>query len=77
MCVFLCFCVCVSGIEIHTVGPILTKFGMGAQLYKGQVIGYVLAPGVDPRGQGALNRVWRASAAATVRLGKKFIKQKL
>jgi hypothetical protein len=23
-------CVCVSGIEIHTVGPILTKFGMGA-----------------------------------------------
>ncbi len=29
---FLCVCVfvCVSGIEIHTVGPILTKFGMGA-----------------------------------------------
>jgi hypothetical protein len=28
----LCVCVfvCVSGIEIHTVGPILTKFGMGA-----------------------------------------------
>jgi hypothetical protein len=24
---------------------------------------------VDPRGQGALDRVWRASAAATVRLG--------
>ncbi len=23
-------CVRVSGIEIHTVGPILTKFGMGA-----------------------------------------------
>ncbi len=23
-------CVCVFGIEIHTVGPILTKFGMGA-----------------------------------------------
>jgi hypothetical protein len=22
--------VCVYGIEIHTVGPILTKFGMGA-----------------------------------------------
>ncbi len=37
---------CVSGIEIHT------KFGMGAQLYKGQVISYVSAPGVDPRGQG-------------------------
>ncbi len=26
----LCEFVCVSGIEIHTVGPILTKFGMGA-----------------------------------------------
>jgi hypothetical protein len=47
-----CVCVCVSGIEIHNVAPILTKFGMGAKLYKGQVIGYVLAPGVDPRGQG-------------------------
>ncbi len=69
MCV--CVCVCVSGREIHTVGPILTKFGMGAYIYKDQVIGYVLAPGVDPQGQGALNRVWRASTAATVRLGKK------
>ncbi len=68
MCVCVCVCVCVSvsGIEIHTVGPILTKFGMGAQLYKGQVIGYVLAPVVDPRGQGALNRVWRASTAPTM-----------
>ena len=52
VCLCVCLCVCVSGIEIHTVGPILTKFGMGAQLYKGQVIGYVLAPRVDPRGQG-------------------------
>jgi hypothetical protein len=25
-----CVCVCVSGIDIHTLGPILTKFGMGA-----------------------------------------------
>ncbi len=25
---------------------------MGALLYKGQVIGYILAPGVDPQGQG-------------------------
>ena len=48
----MCLCVCVSGIEIHTVGPILTKFGMGTQLYKGQVIGYVSAPGVEPQGQG-------------------------
>ena len=47
MCV--CVCVCVPGIEIHTVEPILTKFGMGAYLYKGQVISYVSAPGVDPR----------------------------
>jgi len=44
-------CVCVSGIEIHIVGPILTKFGMGASLYRGQVIGYVSAPGLDPQGQ--------------------------
>jgi hypothetical protein len=36
----------------HAVGPILTKFGTGAKLYKGQAIGYVSAPGVDPRGQG-------------------------
>ena len=70
-------CVCVSGIKIHIVGPILTKFGMGASLYRGQVIGYVSAPGVDPQGQWALNRVWRASTAATVRLGKIFMKQKL
>ena len=44
-------CVCVSGIEIHIVGPILTKFGMGASLYRGQVIGDILAPGVDPQDQ--------------------------
>ncbi len=74
-----CVCVCVSGIEIHAVGPILTKFGMGAYLYKGQVIGYVLDLGVAtrPRVRGALDRVWRASTAATVRLGTFFIKQKL
>ncbi len=81
MCLCVCLCVCVSGIEIHTVGPILTKFGLGAQLYKGQVIGYVSTPRVDPGWtpgvRGALNRVWRASTAATVRLGKKFIKLKL
>ncbi len=29
LCVCVCVFVCVSGIEIHTVGPILTKFGMG------------------------------------------------
>jgi len=34
-------------------------------------------PGWTPGVRGALNRVWRASTAATVRLGKKFIKQKL
>ncbi len=77
LCVCVCLYVCVSGIEIHTIGPILTKFGMWAKLYKGQVIGYVSAPGVDPGVRGALNRVWRASAAPTVRLGKKCLKQKL
>ncbi len=34
---------------------------------------YTTTPGV----RGALNRVWPASAASTVRLGKNFIKQKL
>ena len=34
-------------------------------------------PGWTPVVRGALNRVWRASTAATVRLGKKIIKQKL
>ncbi len=34
-------------------------------------------PGWTPGVRGALNRVWRASTAATVRLGKIFIKQKL
>jgi hypothetical protein len=33
--------------------------------------------GGPPRVRGALNTVWRASTAATVRLGKKLIKQKL
>ncbi len=70
-------CVCVSGIEIHTVGPILTKFGMGAKLYKGQVIGYVSAPGVDPRGQGGPKHGLESIYSRTVRLGKIFIKQKL
>jgi hypothetical protein len=37
-----------------------------------EVIDYVLA-----RVRGALNRVWRASTASTVRLGKNFIKQTL
>ena len=36
-----------------------------------------LTPGVHPGVRGALNRVWRASTAATVTLGKKFMKQKL
>jgi hypothetical protein len=32
---------------------------------------------LTPRVRGALNRVWGASTASTVRLGKNFIKQKL
>ena len=43
----------------------------------GQVIGYVLAPGVDPRGQGGPKQGLRASTAATVRLGKFFYKTKV
>jgi hypothetical protein len=75
--VCVCVCVSVSGVEIQTIGPILTKFVMGAYLYKGQVIGYVLVPGADPWGQGALNRVRRASTASTVRLGKNLMKQNM
>jgi hypothetical protein len=35
------------------------------------------SPGWTPRVRWALKRVWRASTAATVRLGNNFIKQKL
>jgi hypothetical protein len=38
---------------------------MAAELYKGQVIGYVFTHGADPRGQGTLKRVWRVSTATT------------
>jgi hypothetical protein len=34
-------------------------------------------PGYTPGVRGALNRVWRASTAATVRLGKKIYKTKV
>jgi hypothetical protein len=53
------------------------KFGIGIYFDGGKVLKMVSTLYPDPQGQGALNRVWRASTASTVRLGKKFIKQKL
>ncbi len=70
-------CVCVSGIEIHTIGQILTKFGMGALLYKGQVIGYVLAPGVDPRGQGGPKQSLESTYSLNRETRKKIYKTKV
>ena len=52
VCVFVCLCVCVSGIEIHTVGPILTKFGIGIYFDGGKVLKIVSTQYPDPRGQG-------------------------
>jgi hypothetical protein len=55
----------------------LVKFGIGIYFDSGKVFRYVWTQYPDPWGQGALNRVWRASTASTMRLGKNFIKQKL
>jgi hypothetical protein len=38
---------------------------------------YVLAPGLDPRGQGGTDKVWKAFTVATIRLGKIFITKML
>ncbi len=70
MCV--CVCVCVSTIEIQTTALILMKFGMEMLLNAGKVPSWVAYP--HPRGQGALSRVWPASAASIVKLGENFIK---
>ncbi len=72
-----CVCVCVSGIEIHTVGPILTKFGMGPKLYKGQVTGYVLAPRVDPQGQGGPEQGLESIYSLNYETRKKIYKTKV
>ncbi len=55
----------------------LVKFGIGIYFDGGKVLSMVLTLYPDPLGQRALNRVWRAYTASTVRLGKNFIKQKL
>ncbi len=68
---------CVSAIEIQTTGQISMKFGMSILLIEGKVCSWDLTPYPNPWGQGALNRVWRASVASTVRFGENFIKQKL
>ncbi len=66
---------CVSAIEIQTTGPISMKFGMSILLNGGKVRSWDSTP--TPGVRGALNIVWRASAASTIRFGENFIKQKL
>jgi hypothetical protein len=67
-------CACISAIEIQTTAPILMKFGIEILLNAGKVPSWVATPYPHPRGQMALNRVWPASAASTVRLGENYIK---
>jgi hypothetical protein len=50
------------------------KFGIEILLDAVKVPSWVATPYPHPRGQMALNRVWPASAASTVRLGENFIK---
>jgi hypothetical protein len=69
-----CVCAYISGIEIQTTRPITMKFGMGILLNGGKVCSWDLTPYPNP---GALNGVWRASAASTVQLGENFIRQQL
>ncbi len=73
----LCVCVCVRYRNTHRwTNPHqnwyggLTLQGPGHRLCFGP-------PGWTPGVRGGLNRVWRASTTSSVRLGKKFIKQKL
>ncbi len=49
-------------------------FGKEILLNAGKVPSWVATPYSHPRGRGALNRVWPASVASTVRLGENFIK---
>jgi hypothetical protein len=53
------------------------KFGIGIYFDDKKVLKMVLTLYPDPQGQGALNRVWGASTASTVGLGKNYIRQKL
>ncbi len=58
---------CVSAIEIQTTGPISMKFGMSILLNGGKVRRWDSKPHTPTPGvRGALNIVWRASAASTV-----------
>ncbi len=49
----------------------MVKFGIGIYFDGRKVLRMVLTLYPDPRGQGALNRVWGASTASTARVGKK------
>ncbi len=63
---------CVSPIEIQTTGPIAMNFGISILLNGGNVCSWDFTPYPNPRGQGALNKVWRASAASNMKIGKTF-----
>jgi hypothetical protein len=71
----------VQNIFIHSLKKselFLMKFGRGINFDGRKVLSWVLTLKPDPQDQGgAINRVWGASAASTMRLGKIFIKQKL
>ena len=53
------------------------KFGIGIYFDGEKVLKMVSTLYPNPGVRGALNRVWGASTASTVRLAKNFIKQKL
>ncbi len=63
---------CVSPIEIQTKRPIAMIFGISIVLNGGNVCNWDFTPYPKPRVQGVLNRVWRASAASSMKIGKTF-----
>ena len=72
-----CVCVCVSGIEIHTVGPILTKFCRGPNFTRARSKAMFRPPRLDPRGQGAPKQGLESIYSRNHETRKKIIKQKL
>jgi hypothetical protein len=68
-----CVCAYISAIKIQTPALILMKFGMETLLNAGKVPSWVATPYPHPRGQGALNRVWPASAPKPLDLVKTLL----
>ncbi len=62
----MCVCVCMYiWYRNQTTGPISMKFGIRILLNGGKVCSRDSTPQPDPWGQGALNRVWHASATCS------------